>query len=347
MKKLILTVILFIGNVLAGQSNDYTVLQWNIWQEGTMVEGGYEAIVEEIHRLKPDFVTLSEVRNYKNRDFTARLTDDLRQFGDTFYTAKSFDTGLLSRYPLERFDTIFPLKDDHGSIYRLHATTPEGDRFAVYTAHLDYQNCAYYEPRGYSGVDWKECEIPQSVDEILSKNDLSQRDDAIRNFIESAEKDIKDGRIVVIGGDFNEPSLLDWQENTANLYDHKGFVVPWTVSQLLLDSNYSDAYRTLYPDPVEYPGFTYPSANERVDNSKLTWAPKSDERERIDVVYYKTPENIEMVVDEAAIFGPKESIAFCETVDNPGQDKYILPLKVWPTDHKGLLVKFKVLTTGH
>lgn len=43
---------------------EFTVLQWNIWQEGTMVKGGYEAIVNEIVRLKPDFVTLSEVRNY-------------------------------------------------------------------------------------------------------------------------------------------------------------------------------------------------------------------------------------------------------------------------------------------
>lgn len=42
---------------------EFTVLQWNIWQEGTMVRGGYEAIVNEIVRLKPDFVTFSEVRN--------------------------------------------------------------------------------------------------------------------------------------------------------------------------------------------------------------------------------------------------------------------------------------------
>ena len=35
-------------------------------QEGTMVPGGYEAIVDEIIRLRPDFVTLSEVRNYNN-----------------------------------------------------------------------------------------------------------------------------------------------------------------------------------------------------------------------------------------------------------------------------------------
>lgn len=48
------------------RSEEFTILQWNIWQEGTKVKGGYDAIVEEIVRLKPDFVTLSEVRDRKS-----------------------------------------------------------------------------------------------------------------------------------------------------------------------------------------------------------------------------------------------------------------------------------------
>ena len=48
------------------KEKEFTVLQWNIWQEGTVIPGGYDAIVNEIVRLKPDFVTLSEVRNYNS-----------------------------------------------------------------------------------------------------------------------------------------------------------------------------------------------------------------------------------------------------------------------------------------
>lgn len=55
------------------QEKEFTVLQWNIWQEGSVIPGGYDAIVNEIIRLHPDFVTLSEVRNYENTNFTARL----------------------------------------------------------------------------------------------------------------------------------------------------------------------------------------------------------------------------------------------------------------------------------
>ena len=318
---------------------DYSVLQWNVWQEGTKVPGGYDAIVNEITRLQPDFVTLSEVRNYHGVDFTARLVGDLSDKGITYYTAPSYDTGLLSRYPIERFDTIFPENGDHGSIYRLHATTPAGHRFAVYTAHLDYQDCTYYEPRGYSGVDWSECQVPETVEEVLRKNDLSQRDDATRIFIEAARQDIDDGRIVVLGGDFNEPSHLDWNEATAGMRDHAGLVVPWTVSTLLTEAGFIDSYRQLYPDPVENPCFTFPSANKAIAPEKLTWAPKSDERDRIDFIYYKAPENQDITVTEAAVFGPAESVEKAAVVTDPGQDNYILPLDVWPTDHKGLLIK--------
>ena len=64
---------------MSANAEDVTVLQWNIWQQGTMVPGGGKAIVDEIARLKPDFVTLSEVRNYQGVDYTAALVDSLRQ----------------------------------------------------------------------------------------------------------------------------------------------------------------------------------------------------------------------------------------------------------------------------
>ena len=68
------TLLLFVSVFARSQkSNEFTVLQWNVWQEGTMVPGGYDAIVNEIVRLKPDFVTFSEVRNYNKTNFTARV----------------------------------------------------------------------------------------------------------------------------------------------------------------------------------------------------------------------------------------------------------------------------------
>lgn len=342
MKRIILltaALVLLFTIHIPSAAKDYTMLQWNIWQEGTMVKGGYQAVLSELHRLSPDFVTLSEVRNYDNVDFMHRLADDLKLLGDTFYTASSTDTGLLSKYHIQEFDTIWPLNNDHGTIHKMRVVTPHGDRFAIYTAHLDYLDCASYEPRGYSGNTWEKVPVPESVEEIIYKNDLSHRDEQIKAFLLAAEQDIQDGWCVLIGGDFNEPSYADWQQNTAQLWGHAGFVVPWTVSVLLRDAGFIDTYRSLNPDPVEKPGFTFPSANPDVEIKKLTWAPESDERERIDFIYYKSPREFQLI--EAEVFGPKQSIVKSEIVTDPGTETYILPTATWPTDHKGILIRFK------
>ena len=59
MKKILLFTFLLLCTlpVSSKKAGEFTVLQWNIWQEGTSVPGGYEAIINEIVRLKPDFVT--------------------------------------------------------------------------------------------------------------------------------------------------------------------------------------------------------------------------------------------------------------------------------------------------
>lgn len=322
----------------AHSSDSIRVLQWNIWQEGSKIPGGKKAIVDEIVRLRPDFVTLSEVRNYNDVDYTATLVADLAARGETYYSFRTDDTGLLSRYPIADTLTVFPLKDDHGSIYRLRATDGKR-RYAVYTAHLDYLNDAYYDVRGYDGSTWEEIPIPGSVDEVLRRNVISKRDDAIADFIATASRDRDDGYVVILGGDFNEPSHRDWTADTRNLYDHNGMVIPWTVTTMLENSGFIDTYRALYPDPLTHPGFTYPSDNSALPPEKITWAPKADERDRIDYIWVSAYPG--MTIADARIFGPSSSIARSQRVDNYLLDPFILPLGVWPTDHKGLLVTLR------
>jgi hypothetical protein len=121
MKKIIFMT-LFLLVAMTGQSKgkgEFTVLQWNVWQEGTMVPGGYDAIVNEIVRLQPDFVTFSEVRNYHNTRFNERIVASLKEKGLDYYSFYTYDTGLLSKHPITDSLTVFPENGDHGSIYRL------------------------------------------------------------------------------------------------------------------------------------------------------------------------------------------------------------------------------------
>lgn len=316
------------------------VLQFNIWQEGTVVDGGFEAVADEIIRSDADFVTLSEVRNYNQTHFCDRIVKALKERGQTYYSFLSEDSGLLSRYPIIDSTTIFPLHNDRGSIYKLVAQIGKQE-FAVYTAHLDYRNCAYYDARGYDGNNWHKLDAPVTdLTRILELNRLSMRDDAIACFIREAQKDEAAGRIVILGGDFNEPSHLDWTEATKDIRDHYGLVIPWNVSTMLANAGYKDVYREKFPNPVTHPGFTCPADCKDIDLKKLVWSPDADDRDRIDYIMYKPYKKFKL--EDVRIIGPKGDIKRGERFTEKTSDTIIEPIGIWPTDHKAVLATFKL-----
>jgi endonuclease/exonuclease/phosphatase family metal-dependent hydrolase len=335
---LLLPILLLTSTVEAKKGKTIKVLQFNIWQEGTVVPNGYEAIADEIVRTNADFVALSEVRNYKDTRFCNRIVESLRKRGKTYYSFYSYDSGIISRYPIIDSATVFPEKDDHGSIYKAVADMGS-HKVALYTAHLDYRNCALYLPRGYCGTTWDK--LPKKVDNldtVLFDNAASQRSAAIRLFIEDAQKEIAKGHLVMLGGDFNEPSHLDWIMANRNLYDHNGLVVPWLVTSLLEKSGYKDAYRQRYPNPVTHPGFTFPADNPLVDIKKLAWSPEADDRDRIDFIFYHPFKGLQL--KDAVIVGPKGSICRNMRIVETSKDRFTTPMNVWPTDHKAVLATF-------
>lgn len=321
------------------KTETFRVLQFNIWQEGTVVKNGFDAVADEIVRSDADFVTLSEMRNYRNTRFCDRIVEALKERGQTYYSFYTEDSGLLSRYPIADSSTVYPLNDDRGSIYRL-VTKKGNQEFAVYTAHLDYRNCAYYDARGYDGNNWSKIEPVTNLDSLLILNRASVRDDAIARFIAEAEKDKAAGRIVILGGDFNEPSHLDWTEATKDMRDHYGLVVPWDVSIMLAKAGYKDAYREKYPDPVTHPGFTCPADCPDIDLKKLVWSAEADDRDRIDFIMYAPHEGLALT--DMAIIGPKGDILRGERVTEQTSDSIIEPLGIWPTDHKAVLATFRL-----
>lgn len=320
-------------------SKQIKVLQFNIWQEGTMIDGGYGAIVDEIAFHRPDVVAFSEVRNYNGTSFSDRIVKSLSERGQKYFSFFSQDSGLLSKYPIKS-STVFPLSNDHGSLYKA-VMNIDGIELATYTAHLDYLNCAYYLPRGYDGNTWEPLDRPEkNLARILEMNLASRRDEAIAAFVKDAKKEIDRGNLVIIGGDFNEPSHLDWVEETKNSFDHQGLVIPWHVSVLLNENGFADTYRAIYPNPVTHPGFTYPADCAGADIKELAWSPAADDRERIDRIYYYPTAGIEL--KKAEILGPKGSIKQGIRVMETSEDKFLEPLGIWPSDHKAILCTFKI-----
>jgi endonuclease/exonuclease/phosphatase (EEP) superfamily protein YafD len=325
--------------VLLAQYRELKVMQFNIWQEGTVVPSGFEAIVDEIIKLDADVVTFSEVRNYKNTRFNDRIVKRLKEKGHHYFSFYSEDSGILSRYPITAYSTVFPLKNDQGSIYKAHINF-YGTTITVYTAHLDYKHAANYLSRGYHSSNWEKLSAPVlDINSILKDNTASQRDEAIRLFIADAQHEIANKHIVILGGDFNEPSHLDWTEASRHLYERK-VAVPWTLTKMLEEAGFVDTYRLKFPDAITHPGITFPAYNKDVPYKKLLWAPDSDDRDRIDYIFYYP--NKRLKLKNVYLIGPDSSIERGQIVKEDTKDPLILPKGIWPTDHRAILGVFRI-----
>ncbi|MFJ7423230.1 endonuclease/exonuclease/phosphatase family protein, partial [Streptomyces uncialis] len=84
------------------------------------------------------------------------------------------------------------------------------------------------------------------------------------------------------------------------------------------------------------------SDNPGADIGQLTWAPKADERDRIDFVFYHPDRQIRLL--DSMIVGPSSTIVRNERVKEPGRDRFWEPTWTWPTDHKAVLSTFRITT---
>lgn len=321
------------------------VLQFNIWLGGSRVPGGRAGIADTIAAVEPDVVMLSE----SNPERVANTLADLADRGLTYYDNQNpTDPAVISRYPIIEHQS-FPY-------WSKAVISVDGTEIAAYSGHLEYRYYANYLPRGYGGgtpaplktseYGWDE--IPTGpitdVDLILRLNEASRRTQVTETVLADAAKERRRGRLTVLAGDFNEPSHRDWTRRTRNLFDHNGTVVEWTTTKAIEDAGFRDSYREIYPDPVRTPGFTWPSDNAGAEPGQLTWAPKADERDRIDFIFYHPDRRLDLL--DSVIVGPSTSIVRNERVEESGREKFREPSWTWPTDHKAVLSTFRV-STGH
>lgn len=321
------------------------VLQFNIWLGGSKVAGGRAGIADTIAAVEPDVVMLSE----SNPERVAHLLSDLADRGLTYYDNHNpTDPAVISRHPIIEHQSF--------RSWSKAVVSVDGTEVAAYSGHLEYRYYANYLPRGYGGgtpapletsaYGWDE--IPTGpitdVDLILRLNEASGRTKVTKTVLADAANERRRGRLTVLAGDFNEPSHRDWTRRTRHLFDHNGAVVEWTTTKAIEDAGFRDSYREIHPDPVRTPGFPWPSDNPGAEPGQLTWAPKADERDRIDFVFYHPDRRIRLL--DSVIVGPSSTIVRNARVEESGRDRFLEPTWTWPTDHKAVLSTFRV-ATGH
>ncbi|HEX2747739.1 MAG TPA: endonuclease/exonuclease/phosphatase family protein [Verrucomicrobiales bacterium] len=324
------------------------VLQLNIWQEGTSVPGGLEKIAAVILESKADVVAFSEVRNYRGEDWHTKILAALKtKSPDITFHGKyaAGDVGLVSRLPIVSTSEVFnETKTDTGSVIAYRLTGAGGRVITVCTAHLDYKHYALNWVRGYHGgdPDWKVIDenhdgVPdrrKDASAILKYNRESRRDAAISAFLTFAQAERAAGRAVVLAGDMNEGSHLDWTEKAKDAASHYGVVLPWDNSLALAKAGFADAWRVVFPDETTHPGYTWPAT--AFEKKTTSWTPLSDERDRLDFIYASP----DLRPAHAWIVGPRTCFIGEQKVDDPGKDPFLCASLPWPSDHKGVLIEF-------
>lgn len=268
------------------------VLQWNIWHGGVHLgHDGQAHIIDLIKASCADIVTMQEGYGAQQR-----IADSI---GFQMQSPSLKDNLVLfSRYPfvaLPSFNTFLsnPVKislpGDHpllvNACWLRYAYNPE------YT-------CFYQNP----GQDPK---VWAAEDSLLARADM----------VNLLTKDIKpyqreDDIPVIIGGDFNSCSHLDWTAAAAPL--HYGYgPVAFPTSSYLIDEGYKDSFREINPDEVLRPEGTFAGIYGQLKHS------------RIDFIYYKGT-NIRALSSKIVSTAPE--------IDD-----------VWASDHSAVLTIFEYL----
>jgi endonuclease/exonuclease/phosphatase family metal-dependent hydrolase len=149
-----------------------------------------------------------------------------------------YDVGLqiLSKYP------ILEPSGAHG-LYAYIEVRP-GLAVAMVNTHLDYVHDG--PNRLNRGA---------SVADVLA-TEKQVRLSTIRKLLPSATHLLGDGWPLLLTGDLNEPSHLDWTAQTASQHGGIG-PVAWPVSEALTSAGLHDSYREAHPNPVTDPGNTW------------------------------------------------------------------------------------------
>ena len=135
---------------------------------------------------------------------------------------------------------------------------------------------------------------------------------------------IEAGERVLLCGDFNEPSHLDWTQVSAQQGRHFGLTVPWPSSEQVTKIGMQDAYRVIFPDVWQHPGYTWTSVpGLGVGGSELA---EDEVHDRIDFVYHAGPG---LEAKDALIVG--ENSRNADIVVSP-----------FPSDHRAVVVKYQL-----
>ncbi len=291
------------------------VLVWNVLHGANDVDQGAEKTLAIIRSVEPDLVLLQE--SYDIDGDRPRLGEWLAgELGWNQHQAQSAHLCVLT--PLEMETTFF-----HHEWHGVGALLRDAHQreLLVWSIWIDYRASIGKELR----------DNPAMSDEALlaaedERSSRLQQATAIIAHLGEAGQLAADVPLLV-GGDWNTPSHLDWTKDTARVYKlRRALALP--VSTAMLNAGFMDTFRAVHPNPVQHPGITWspmfrgPAAGEE-------GAPQSFQR--IDRLYLKNPADVSEGWSLRPVAGEVLPLVWED-------DSIPVKQRTFPSDHGALLM---------
>ncbi|MFI3294827.1 MAG: endonuclease/exonuclease/phosphatase family protein, partial [Rikenellaceae bacterium] len=203
------------------------VLSWNIWHAGhseKYPEKGCQGTLEILKESDADVILMIETYGASNQ---------VADYLGYYHRLISSNLSIYSRYPITKTLTF----TDSISTFNFGGVEIDvnGQTMRVFDTWLHYIPSTTKTP------------VDSTAQQIIAWETAGSRDNEIRTILNTIAPYLAqaDSIPVIMGGDFNSHSHLDWTEAAKDLNNHGGKVVEWPVSKMMTDAGFKDSFREM------------------------------------------------------------------------------------------------------
>ncbi|MDC8014548.1 endonuclease/exonuclease/phosphatase family protein [Tahibacter soli] len=285
------------------------VMSFNAWQGGSRVDAARDKQRRIVFAQNADVVGIQEDAGTAQALATA-LGWSHRTLGGL---------AILSRYPI-----VGEARADFGGGpialgVRVRVAEAPPQEIVVWTTQLAYSPYGPYDAcfGGYQAAD------------LVRRENESGRVAAIDATLAAMQPQIADRALtdVVLTGDFNAPSHLDWTEATSAQHCNAG-AVAWPATRAVENAGLADTYRAVHPDAAAQAGNTWSPIYPQHGGA----SGKDEPQDRIDYVFH-AGDDWRAAASESVVIGTPA--AYPNVAAN-----------VWPSDHAAVVTTFDYVATG-
>jgi endonuclease/exonuclease/phosphatase family metal-dependent hydrolase len=285
------------------------VMSFNLWHGGDAGKQPLDQTIEVINQSHADIVGLQETAGIapEGQPRLDRAAEIARRLGWN-YVDQGERTGVISRYEIVGKT---PRK------WGVKLALPSGRQVYLFNVHFAH---APYQPYQLLDIPYENAPFLTTATEAVAAAQAA-RGEQVRQCLAEVNAAAAEGLPMFLTGDFNEPSHRDWTAAAA-AGKQCPLCVEWPSTKAVEASGFVDAFRSVYPNPIKFPGRTWTPTTQLTD-------PK-DRHDRIDFVFVH---GSNATVNSIEIVG--ETTEYADVVVRP-----------YPSDHRAVVADVGIAGAG-